>query len=130
MRRMALEPRVRHPANVLVGLEPLGQLKGIVCVALAAQTERFDAEEELLRRERAEGGAKVALDFDAGADDVGDCAEGVMEFEAVVAFGRVVHLGEAGGVLDPVEFAAVDDYAADGGAVARDMLEVVCEFVG
>ena len=62
--------------------------------------------------------AEVALGFDAGAEDECLRAESLPELEAVVAFGGVVHLGEARGVLAPVEFARVDDYAADGGAVA------------
>jgi len=38
----------------------------------------------------------------------------------MVTLGRLVHLREARGVLAPVELAAVDDDAADRGAVAAD----------
>lgn len=115
---VGLQPRVRDPANVLVGLEPFREFEGVVGVALGAEGEGFDAEEELLGGEGVEGCAEVALDFYAGADGEGDGAEGFPEFEAVVAVGGLDHLGEAFGVLAPVEFAAVDDDAADGGAVA------------
>jgi hypothetical protein len=40
----------------------------------------------------------------------------------VVALGGLDKLWEARGVLAPVELAAVDDHAADGGAVAADPL--------
>lgn len=40
----------------------------------------------------------------------------------MVTLGGLDELWEAGGVLAPVELAAVDDYAADGGAVATNPL--------
>lgn len=87
-------------------------------MSLAAQTERLDTEQELLCGKGVEGGAKVALNLDSSADDEGDCTKGVVEFEAVVAFRWVVHLGETCSVLSPIEFTAVDDHTANGGTVA------------
>ena len=118
MRLVALQPGIRDPADIFVGLEPLCEFQRVIGVALGAQREGLGAEEELLGCEGVEGGAEVALDFDARADRKGDGAKGFPEFEAVVAGGGLHHGGEAGGVLAPVEFAAVNDDTADGGAVA------------
>lgn len=119
---VALEAGIGDPADVVAVLEVLGEGESVLGVALGAQGEGLDAEEQLLGGEGAEAGAEVAQDLDAGADDVGDGAEGVPELEAVVSVGGLVELGEAGGVLAPVELARVDDDTADGGAVAADPL--------
>ena len=119
---MTLEARVADPADVLILLKPLRQLQRVLGVPLGAQAQRLDAEQELLRREGAHAGAQVAQDLDAHAQDPGQRAEGVEKFQAVEARGRLVHLREARGRGGPVELAAVDDDAADGGAVAADPL--------
>ncbi|KAB8760612.1 hypothetical protein FH972_026604 [Carpinus fangiana] len=122
VRGVRLEAGVRDPRDVLVLLEPLGQGDGVAGVALAAQAERLGAEQQLLGGEGVQGGAQVAQDLDAHADGKGDRAKGVPELEAVVALAGLDKLGEALAVGAPVELAAVDDDAADGGAVAANPL--------
>jgi hypothetical protein len=122
MVRVALEAWVRDPGDVGAGLEVARQGEGVLGVALGAQAERLDAEQQLLGGERVERGAQVAQDLDAGADDEGDGAERVPELEPVVALGRLDKLREPGAVLAPIELARVDEDAADGGAVATDPL--------
>ena len=58
-------------------------------VALHAQRERLDAEEDLLGRERVERRAEVAKSLDAQLDGEGDVAERLGELEAVVALSRL-----------------------------------------
>ena len=122
VRDVVLEAGVRHPADVLALLEPLGEGQGVLGVALGAEREGLDTEEELLGGEGVQAGTEVTEDLDADADDEGDGAEGLPELEAVVALSRLDHLGEALGVLAPVELAGVDDDTADGGAVAANPL--------
>jgi hypothetical protein len=119
---VALEAGVGDPADVLAVLEVLGQGGGVLGVALGAQRQSLDTDEELLGGEGVQAGTEVAQDLDTGADDVGDGAKGIPELEAVVAVGGLGELGEAGSVLAPIELAAVDDDTANGGAVAADPL--------
>ena len=111
--RVVLQPRVRHPADVLALLQPPGQGEGVLGVAGRAQAQRLGAEEQLLGGEGVEAGAEVAQGLDAGADGEGDGAEGVPELEAVVALAGLDELGETRAVLAPVELAGVDDNAAN-----------------
>lgn len=91
-------------------------------MALTAQTQRLQTENQLLRREGVQRRAEVTQDLDTNADSEGDGAKSLPEFQAVVAFGGLDELWEAGGVLAPVKLAAVDDYAADSSAVTADPL--------
>ena len=118
MAPVARQARVRDPGDILIRLEPVRQLQRVRRVPLAAQAERLDAQQELLRGEGVQGCAEVALDFYARAHDEGLRAEGRPELESVVAFAGLVELREACGVGAPVELAAVDYHAADGRAVA------------
>lgn len=122
MRGMALQAGVRHPRDVGIRLKPRRELDGVLRVALAAQRQRLEPEDELLRGEGVEAGANVALQLDARADDEADGAERLPELEPVVARGWLDELREARGVGAPVELAAVDDDAADCGAVPADPL--------
>ena len=74
--------------------------------------------------ERRHGGADVAQQRDTRLNDVGDRAERLDRLRpdrAVIArIGRVEHR-KAVGMLFPIEIAAVDDDAADRGAVAADV---------
>lgn len=119
---VALQARIGDPADVGAVLEPLSQGKGILGMALSAQAQGLGTEEELLSSERVESGTQITKDLDTGTDDECDRAEGVPELEAVIAVGGVVHLGEPGGVLAPVELARVDDDTANSGAVAANPL--------
>lgn len=114
---VAFQTRIRHPGDVRVALEPARQLESVIRVPLCAERQRLDAEEELLRSEGVQRCAVVAQDLDAGTDDEGDWAKSVVELEAVVSLAGIVHLREALRVLAPVELSAVDNDAADGGAV-------------
>jgi hypothetical protein len=71
-----------------------------------------------LSGKRVEGCAQITLSFDSGTDGECDGTKSVPEFEAVVAFGRIVELREALCVLTPIEFARIDDDAANGGTMA------------
>lgn len=117
---VALETGVRHPAHIITSLEPFREREGVLRVALSAQRQGLDADDELLGGKGVQGGAEVAEDLDAGADDEGDGAKRLPELEAVVAVRRLRHLREAAVV--PLELSAIDDNAADGGAVAADPL--------
>ena len=75
-RRTRLETRVRDPRDgLLLLLEPLGQGQRVGDVALHAQRERLDTEQDLLRRERVERGTEVTQGLDAELDGKGDVAK-------------------------------------------------------
>ena len=81
----------------------------------------LDEHEGVERRHR---GADVAQQRHARLEDVGDRPERLDRLRphrAVIARVRRVEHREAVGVLLPVEIAAVDDDAADRGAVAADV---------
>lgn len=122
VRRVFFQARVRDPRHMLVILEPLGQRQGISSVALATQTQRLQAENQLLGSEGVQCRAQVPQNLDTHADSEGDRTEGLPELQSVVALGGLDELWEAGGVLAPVKLTAVDDHAADGGAVTTDPL--------
>lgn len=122
MVRMALEARVRDPADIGALLEVLSQSQGVLGVSLGAQTESLDTEEQLLGGKGVQGRSEIAQDLHAGTDDEGDVAKGLEELEAVVALRGLVELGEAGGMLAPVELARVDNDTADGGSVTANPL--------
>ena len=104
-------------------LEPLGDLLRVLHVTLDAQRQRLDALDEQPGALRGDRGAEVAQQLHAGLDDVGEAvADRGRVAGAVVR--RVGH-GEAGELVDvlgPLERAAVDDDAADDGAVAAEEL--------
>ena len=122
VRRMRLETRVADPGHLGPGLQPLGDRERVLAVAGDPQRQRLEALQEEERVERAERGADVAQALDAQLEDEREVAEGGRVADAVV---RRIRVDEvlleplAGG---PVERAAVDDDAADRGAVAADPL--------
>jgi hypothetical protein len=117
---MAFETRVRNPVDEFTLLKPLAQSKRILSMSLSPQTQSLKTEQQLLCSKWVERSTEITLDLDTSADDEGDCAEGLPELEAVVAFAGLDELGEALAVGAPVELAGVDDDAADGCAVAAD----------
>lgn len=119
---MVFKAGVRNPRNILVLLEPLSQREGISSMALAAQTERLQAEDQLLGSEGVQCRAQITQNLDSHTDGKRNRTEGLPELQTVVSLRGLDELGEAGGVLAPVELAAVDDDAANGGAVATDPL--------
>jgi hypothetical protein len=117
---MRLQPRITHPRNPRILLQPLRQRKRILGVSLGSQAQRLDAEKQLLRAEGVQRGAQVAKDFDTDTNCEGDVAESLPELEAVVTRCRLDELGETGGMGAPVEFAGVNDDTGYCGAVAAD----------
>lgn len=101
-------------------LQPLGERQRVAGVALAAQRQGLHTQHQLLRRKGVQRAAYIAQDLDPNADGEGDLAECFPELQAMVAVAWLDHLREARGVGAPVEVSAVDDDAADGGAVAAD----------
>ena len=85
--------------------------------------EGFEALEEEEGIEGGERAAEIAQDLDPGLDDKGrqTGSSQVAVDEAMVGGIGGVEVGEAGIAL-PFKVAAVDDNAADGGAVAADEL--------
>jgi hypothetical protein len=120
--RVAFQAGVRNPGDVGAVLQILGHGQSVLGVALGAQTERLDTEDQLLGGKGVEGSADITQKLDSGADDEGDGAEGLPELEAVVALGGLDELGESLAVLAPVKLAGVDNNTSDGGSVAADPL--------
>ena len=113
---------VIDPADLRVLLQELGNLQRVVADAVHAQSQRFDA---LQNQERVEGRnrrAHVAQRHDAGTADVGSGAECFGIDDAVVGHVRFVETLELRLVLGPRELAAIDDDAADGIAMAAEVL--------
>ena len=102
----------------------VGHLGGVGGMLAHAQRQGFQSLDELEGVVGAHGSAQVAQQRHPRLDDVGDGPQRLDRFRpdrAVVAgIGRVEH-GEALGVGLPVEVAAIDDDAADRGAVAADV---------
>ena len=101
--------------------QEVDDLQGVRNVPLDAQGEGFQALQEDETADGRERGAGVAQQDGAGADDVGERAHGVGEDDPVVAVLGLRELREFARGL-PVEAPGIDDYAADGGAVATDEL--------
>jgi hypothetical protein len=107
-----------------VALQVLGHLHGILVVLADAQRQRLQPLNELEGVERADGGAHVAQQHGAGAQHIGDRPERLCRLHphlAVIAGVRLVQRGEAFGMLLPRKVAAIDDGAADRGAVTADI---------
>ena len=116
------EPGEVDPRDLLLGLEPLGDLERALRVATYPEVQRLEAEVQEECVERRGDRAEVAHQVRGALHDVGHLAERLHIAEAVV---RGVGLDEAGelvGVLRPVEVAGVDDAAADLAGVAVHVL--------
>ena len=125
--RVRLEARVRHPAHLRVLFQVLRQSHSVRAVAFHAERQSLQAEDEVERSERVLAHAEIAQAFDAATHDerrVGTQdairAERVPELQSVVARRRISHHRVL--TVVPVHRTAVDDDAADGGAVAADPL--------
>lgn len=105
---------------MLVGAQPARQGDGVGGVALGAQTQRLQAQEQLLGGERIQRGAEVAQDLDAHADRKRNAPERLPELQPVVALRRLDELREPRRVRAPVELAAVHDHPANRRAVSAD----------
>ena len=90
-------------------------------VALDAQRQRLDALEREKGVERRHAGAEIAQKFRPGLEDVGNRPEGLRRFaphRAVIAGIGRIERGLALFMLLPREVTAVDEEAADRGAVS------------
>ncbi len=117
---VGFEAWVFDPADLGVFFEKFRDGLGVLDVTIHAEGEGFDSLKGLPAVERGLAGADVAQDVDAGLDGEGG-QSGVFEGgvdEAVVAWVRFGKAWEAAGGV--VEVTAVDDDAADAGAVAGD----------
>jgi hypothetical protein len=116
---------VDHPRDRRMAFQILGHGGCVAAVLAHPQRQGLQALDELEGVERADRVAQVALQGDPRLEDVGDRPErlgGLGPDRAVVARVGPIQQREALGVLLPVEAAAVDDDAADRGAVPADVL--------
>ena len=104
VRRVRLEPEVRHPRDLGVRLEPLGERHRVVRVALAAQAERLAPLQEEERGEGVHRGPEVAHDVEPALDGEDGVAEALREHHPVVPVRGLGELGELAGP-GPVELA-------------------------
>ena len=107
----------------------MGDLGGVLNVAFDAQGEGLQADADVEGVGRGDGGTGVAQQGDASLQDVGEvrAERGVLTQiacvdQAVVAGSGLVELGELLGVCTVIEVTGVNDHAADGGAVAAQVL--------
>ena len=116
---------IRHPAHQRMLLEPSGDFERVGGMLFLPQRQRFQAEQKLVRVERAERRADVAQQRHADFEDerhvaqAGHVAQRVPINQAVIArigFGEFRELA-----VVPLEFAGIHDDAADAGAVAADV---------
>ena len=121
-----LEVRVRgqagevHVGHALVRLEPFGHGLGVLQVLVQALRERFHALQQLERRLRGQRRADVAQLLAAQLGQEPVLAEVAPPGDVAVGGHRLGHGGEL--AVAPVEPAAFDDHAAQGGAVAAEEL--------
>src|SRR5690349_3325644 len=97
--------------------EKLCDRERIAAVAFDPQTERLNALQEQPCVEGRERRTDIAKQLHASLEDVRDVAEDRRILQSVVRRIGFYELGEPR-VFAPVETAAIDDYAADRGAVA------------
>lgn len=89
-------------------------------MSLPSQAQRFQSEQELLRRERVQRAPQIPQNLDPNSNGKRDGAKGVPKLETVIPFGRVVELGKSLSILAPIEFSAIYDDSADRSAVSTD----------
>lgn len=104
---------VADPGHKGLLSQPVGNLCRVLCVTLAAHSERFEADQQLLSRRGAERAPRVAKDFELAADGKGPVGKPLPELRL-----GVVELGEPIWMAAPVKVATVDDDATNRGAVA------------
>lgn len=104
---------VADPSHRRLLSQPVGNLCRILRVTLAAYSERFEADQQLLSRRGAEGAPRVAKDFELATDGKGPVRKPLPELRL-----GVVELGKPIWVTAPIKLATVDDDAANCSAVA------------
>ncbi len=126
MARVIGQPRIDHPLDGVVVLQPSGQLECVVDMALHPQGQRLQPlqqEEAVERRLRC---PQIPEAFDPSPNRKGDIAkrtahaEHVGEYQTVIAGGRISEEREL--AVGPVELAGIDDHSADGRSMSADPL--------
>ena len=108
----------------LRALEEVRDRDRVFVVLAKPQRQRLETLQKLEGVERRDRRAEVAQQLDARAQRIGDRSERLRSLRpdgAVIGFVRLREQGEALGVLLPREIAAIDDEAADRGAVSADV---------
>ena len=118
---MTGQARVVHPAHLGVVLQELRNLAGVFANAIHAQGQCFQPLQNQKSVEGADGRAHIAQWHGACTADVGGRAKSLGIDHAVVADFRRVQAVEALFVLGPGELAAINDHAANAGAVPADV---------
>src|SRR5262249_61570584 len=98
--------------------------RGVAAMLAHPQRQRLQALDELKGVEGAHAATGIAQQHDAGADNVGDGSQRLYRLGphgAVVTGVGLVERGDTLSVRRPIEGAAVDDDAADRGAVTADI---------
>ena len=116
------EAGVLDPFHGRMSVEEFRDLPGALADVLHADGEGLDAEVQVEGVLRALDGTEVAHQLAGGLGDVGQLAEFLRIRQAVVGLVRGRQAGEFLRVRLPIEVAAVDDGAADRGAVAVEVL--------
>ena len=111
------------PCDLIVALKELCNGQRVFAVAGHAHMQAFEAEVEQKRALRAGSAAKIAHELRGGlGDERAFLAELLGIGDAVIAVVGGAQAGELVGILGPVKFAAIHDTAANGGAVAVQIL--------
>jgi hypothetical protein len=100
----------------------LGQGQSVLSVALGAETEGLDTDDELLGSKGVEAGANITEELYSSSDNERDGAKSLPELEAMVPFSGFVKLRESLAVLAPVKLARVDNDASNSGSVSTNPL--------
>ena len=109
--------------NLRMALKELSHGEAVGAVLCHADMETFQTEAENEGVLRGLDGAEVTHELNGSLGDVGaTLTEFLRVNNAVVAFVRLSESGELVGMSHPVEIAAVDDAAADAGAMTVHVL--------
>lgn len=117
VRRMTLQPGIRHPRHAVMAFQPLCKGHGVGGMALAAYRERLHPDKELLSGKGVEAGSDVLEDLVTAMEGEGLGTEAVPQ--AVAALDK---LREPVDVLVPREATAIDHDASEGSSVTSNPL--------
>ena len=120
--RVVRQAGVAHPGHLGLLLKEAGHRHGVLAVTVHAHVQGLDALEDEEAVKGRDGGAHVAQRHHPRPADVGRRAQGLGVDHAVVGDIGFVEPTEARLVLGPGELAGVHQGAADGGAVATQVL--------
>lgn len=117
---VAFQSRVRDPADVFVLLEPVCKNSGVAGMSFSTQTQGLQTQQKLLRSKRVQCCSQVTQDLNTNANGKGDWSKCFPEFQAMVSRRWLNKLWESSSILAPVELAAIDDHATNGGAMSSN----------